>query len=214
MVCSFTKLGAACALLAAKLCGTYVARCSPYVLAPSVRDGIPRHCMPDGAAALRRYVDPEGLVSNKGQVAAHIQSADELVLTELIFSGGFQVTPCCLTAHQATNGCQRGTACSLAGMALQLIGDLSRQRLTCCAHPAWPCDCKRWRQACHSRAQPHRPLLAVRTSLVPRHALKLRLSGAQGKAPAVIVAMLSCFLWQESSEKPPALPIALNNAHK
>ena len=38
-----------------------------------------------------RYVDAEGLVSAKGQVAAHIQSADELVLTELIFAGAFQV---------------------------------------------------------------------------------------------------------------------------
>ena len=30
----------------------------------------------------------------------------------------------------------------------------------------------------------------------------------------MVVAMLSCFLWQESSEKPPALPVALNAAHK
>lgn len=49
---------------------------------------------PHKCHAWRRYVDAEGLVSNKGQVAAHIQSADELVLTELIFSGGFQVPTC------------------------------------------------------------------------------------------------------------------------
>eukprot|EP00884_Botryococcus_braunii_P015661 jgi/Botrbrau1/2779/Bobra.0164s0056.1 len=38
---------------------------------------------------LRRleYVDSEGIVTKKGRVAAEIQSADELVLTELFFSG-------------------------------------------------------------------------------------------------------------------------------
>ena len=33
----------------------------------------------------------EGVVEVKGRVAAEIQSADELVLTELIFSGAFKV---------------------------------------------------------------------------------------------------------------------------
>jgi ATP-dependent RNA helicase DOB1 len=41
---------------------------------------------------LIRYVNEEGVVTEKGRVAANIQSADELVLTELIFSGGFKVT--------------------------------------------------------------------------------------------------------------------------
>ena len=40
---------------------------------------------------LLRYMDEQGLVSVKGQVAAHIQSADELVLSELIFQGAFKV---------------------------------------------------------------------------------------------------------------------------
>lgn len=40
---------------------------------------------------LLRYMDEQGLVSVKGQVAAHIQSADELVLAELIFQGAFRV---------------------------------------------------------------------------------------------------------------------------
>jgi superfamily II RNA helicase len=39
----------------------------------------------------RRYVDEEGVVTLKGRVAAAIQSADELVLTELIFNSGFKV---------------------------------------------------------------------------------------------------------------------------
>ncbi len=42
---------------------------------------------------LRRldYIDADGVVSKKGQVAAEIQSADELVMTELIFNGVFNV---------------------------------------------------------------------------------------------------------------------------
>lgn len=38
-----------------------------------------------------RYVDEDGVVTLKGRVAATIQSADELVLTELIFNSGFKV---------------------------------------------------------------------------------------------------------------------------
>ena len=38
-----------------------------------------------------RYVSMEGVVEVKGRVATEIQSADELVLTELIFSGAFKV---------------------------------------------------------------------------------------------------------------------------
>ncbi len=40
---------------------------------------------------LRRlgYVDSDGVVTVKGRAAAEIQSADELVLTELMFSGAF-----------------------------------------------------------------------------------------------------------------------------
>ena len=38
----------------------------------------------------RRYVDAEGLVTLKGRVAAEVQSADELLLTELLFTGVFQ----------------------------------------------------------------------------------------------------------------------------
>ncbi len=37
-----------------------------------------------------RYVDAEGLVTLKGRVAAEVQSADELLLTELLFTGVFQ----------------------------------------------------------------------------------------------------------------------------
>lgn len=42
---------------------------------------------------LRRlgYVDSDGVVTVKGRAAAEIQSADELVLTELMFSGVFKV---------------------------------------------------------------------------------------------------------------------------
>ena len=42
---------------------------------------------------LRRlgYVDSDGVVTVKGRAAAEIQSADELVLTELIFTGVFKV---------------------------------------------------------------------------------------------------------------------------
>ena len=42
---------------------------------------------------LRRlgYVDSEGVVTVKGRAAAEIQSADELVLTELMFNGIFKV---------------------------------------------------------------------------------------------------------------------------
>ena len=42
---------------------------------------------------LRRlgYVDSEGVVTVKGRAAAEIQSADELVLTELMFNGVFKV---------------------------------------------------------------------------------------------------------------------------
>ena len=42
---------------------------------------------------LRRlgYVDSDGVVTVKGRAAAVIQSADELVLTELMFSGVFKV---------------------------------------------------------------------------------------------------------------------------
>ncbi len=42
---------------------------------------------------LRRlgYVDSDGVVTVKGRAAAEIQSADELVLTELMFSGAFKV---------------------------------------------------------------------------------------------------------------------------
>lgn len=38
----------------------------------------------------RRYVDAEGLVTVKGRVAAEVQSTDELLLTELLFTGVFQ----------------------------------------------------------------------------------------------------------------------------
>jgi hypothetical protein len=38
-----------------------------------------------------RYVEDSGVVSQKGRVAAEIQSADELLLTELIFTGGLTV---------------------------------------------------------------------------------------------------------------------------
>jgi superfamily II RNA helicase len=60
------------------------------------------HCM-------ARYVNSEGVVTEKGRVAANIQSADELVLTELIYSGGFRVcthtqSPI-LSAHLLT-GCR------------------------------------------------------------------------------------------------------------
>lgn len=43
---------------------------------------------------LRRlgYVDSNGIVTMKGRAAAEIQSADELVLTELIFNGVFTVS--------------------------------------------------------------------------------------------------------------------------
>ncbi len=41
----------------------------------------------------RRYVDAEGLVTLKGRVAAEVQSADELLLTELLFTGVFQARP-------------------------------------------------------------------------------------------------------------------------
>ena len=41
------------------------------------------------------YVGEEGVVTLKGQVAAEIQSADELVLCELVFQGGLQVRGCC-----------------------------------------------------------------------------------------------------------------------
>ena len=43
---------------------------------------------------LRRlgYVDSDGVVTVKGRAAAEIQSADELVLTELMFGGVFKVT--------------------------------------------------------------------------------------------------------------------------
>lgn len=37
-----------------------------------------------------RYVDADGLVTVKGRVAAEVQSADELLLTELLFTGVFQ----------------------------------------------------------------------------------------------------------------------------
>lgn len=37
-------------------------------------------------------MDEDGVVTVKGRVAASIQSADELVLTELIFNSGFKVT--------------------------------------------------------------------------------------------------------------------------
>lgn len=42
---------------------------------------------------LRRlgYVDSDGVVTVKGRAAAEIQSADELVLTELMFGGAFKV---------------------------------------------------------------------------------------------------------------------------
>ena len=40
-----------------------------------------------------RYVDEDGVVTLKGRVAATIQSADELVMTELIFNSGFKVKP-------------------------------------------------------------------------------------------------------------------------
>ncbi len=36
-------------------------------------------------------MDEDGVVTVKGRVAATIQSADELVLTELIFNSGFKV---------------------------------------------------------------------------------------------------------------------------
>ena len=42
-------------------------------------------------------MDHDGLVSTKGQVAAEIQSADELVLCEFIFQGGLQV---CLSVQK------------------------------------------------------------------------------------------------------------------
>ena len=36
----------------------------------------------------------------------------------------------------------------------------------------------------------------------------------QEKATADIVAMLSCFVWQEASDQPPALPLKLAQAHR
>lgn len=50
---------------------------------------------------LRRlgYVDSDGVVTLKGRAAAEIQSADELVLTELIFSGVFKVHVKCSQCH-------------------------------------------------------------------------------------------------------------------
>ena len=47
--------------------------------------------VPDVECPGRRYVDEDGVVTLKGRVAAAIQSADELVLTELIFNSGFKV---------------------------------------------------------------------------------------------------------------------------
>ncbi len=46
----------------------------------------------------RRYVDAEGLVTLKGRVAAEVQSADELLLTELLFTGVFQARASCPAA--------------------------------------------------------------------------------------------------------------------
>ena len=48
----------------------------------------------------------EGVVEVKGRVAAEIQSADELVLTELIFSGAFKVqTGQLQPAQKSYRGC-------------------------------------------------------------------------------------------------------------
>lgn len=38
------------------------------------------------------FVDSNGIVTMKGRAAAEIQSADELVLTELMFNGVFKVS--------------------------------------------------------------------------------------------------------------------------
>ena len=38
------------------------------------------------------FVDSSGIVTMKGRAAAEIQSADELVLTELMFNGVFKVS--------------------------------------------------------------------------------------------------------------------------
>ena len=54
---------------------------------------------------LRRlgYVDNDGVVTVKGRAAAEIQSADELVLTELMFSGVFKVkTHCKVSSYVLT----------------------------------------------------------------------------------------------------------------
>ena len=53
---------------------------------------------------LRRlgYVDSEGVVTVKGRAAAEIQSADELVLTELMFNGVFKV------GYRPVSGSSRG----------------------------------------------------------------------------------------------------------
>ena len=41
----------------------------------------------------------DGVVTLKGRVAATIQSADELVMTELIFNSGFKVKKCPVAMH-------------------------------------------------------------------------------------------------------------------
>ena len=51
---------------------------------------------------LYRYTDAEGVVTAKGRVASEIQSADELVLTELMFSGLLKV-PVLLTQESSTS---------------------------------------------------------------------------------------------------------------
>ena len=54
----------------------------------------------------------------------------------------------------------------------------------------------------------------ARHTVVPLCSLKDMVGGGQGKPTADVVAMLSCFVWQEMSEQPPALPIRLAQAHR
>ena len=74
---------------------------------------------------LRRlgYVDSDGVVTVKGRAAAEIQSADELVLTELIFNGVFKViadADCALHEAQSSLSVSVCSACA-PSMAHQLI---------------------------------------------------------------------------------------------
>ena len=54
----------------------------------------------------------------------------------------------------------------------------------------------------------------VQHTVVSHCSLKALPAGGQGKPTADVVAMLSCFVWQETSEQPPALPLKLAQAHR